>query len=435
MQEARDGIVLKTEEYVAKLFRERSGRELPFHNFDHTAGVVSAAREIGEAEGLSADELEVVTIAAWLHDVGYFEVYKGHEEKSAEMARTFLQESGYDADRIDTVVACILSTQFPPRPSNQLEKVICDADMAHLGREHVEDRNRNLRRELADICNRHFTDEEWLQNDVRFLRNQEYHTDYARRTFGPLVEQRKKMLEDRLRERDTGGAGVSEEAGEADLSSGESRKNKKLKKLKKELAAIRKELDQQLGDNPEQDKGGRSASARLDRGIETMFRTTSRNHIDLSAMADSKANIMISVNSIIISIVASLLPRTLERDPHFTIPAIMLLTVCLTTIVMAIIATRPKVSSGMFTQEDIRARKVNLLFFGNFHSVSLEDYEQGVTAMMNDAEYLYGSMIKDIYFLGKVLGRKYKYLRFSYNVFMYGLILSVIAFVVAILHH
>jgi hypothetical protein len=162
-----------------------------------------------------------------------------------------------------------------------------------------------------------------------------------------------------------------------------------------------------------------------------MFRNTSRNHIDLSSMADSKANILISVNSIIISIVASLLIRNLATSQHLVIPTAILVTVCLCTIIAAILATRPKVSSGTFTQEDIDNKKVNLLFFGNFHGVSLDDYEKGMYSMMRDPDYLYGSLIKDIYFLGNVLGKKYRYLRISYNIFMYGLILSVVAFILA----
>jgi hypothetical protein len=51
--------------------------------------------------------------------------------------------------------------------------------------------------------------------------------------------------------------------------------------------------------------------------------------------------------------------------------------------------------------------------------------------MMYDKEYLYGSMIKDFYFLGQVLGKKYRYLRICYTIFMYGLIISVIAYAVA----
>lgn len=167
------------------------------------------------------------------------------------------------------------------------------------------------------------------------------------------------------------------------------------------------------------------------RGIETMFRTTSKNHMELSAIADNKANIMISINSIILSVLVSVLIRKLEEFPHMTIPAIMLTVVCLTTIVFAVLATRPNVTHGRFEREDITNKKTNLLFFGNFHKMSLQDYQWGMMEMLKDADYLYGSMIKDIYFLGAVLGKKYRLLRMSYTIFMFGFVVSILGFVVA----
>ncbi|MEQ6167346.1 MULTISPECIES: Pycsar system effector family protein [unclassified Ekhidna] len=167
------------------------------------------------------------------------------------------------------------------------------------------------------------------------------------------------------------------------------------------------------------------------RGIETMFRTTSKNHMELSAIADNKANIMISINSIILSVLVSVLIRKLEEYPHMTVPAIMLTLVCLTTIVFAVLATRPNVTKGRFKHEDIINKQTNLLFFGNFHRMKFDDYEWGMKEMLKDADYLYGSMIKDIYFLGAVLGKKYRLLRISYTIFMFGFVLAILGFIVA----
>ena len=463
MKANENGILQKTQEFVTALFRKNAHKEFPFHNYDHTAGVVSAATIIGQAEGLNDEELEIVLISAWMHDVGYFETYKGHEERGAEIARDFLEKNHYDQDKISSVAGCILATRFPQSPSNILESVICDADLAHLGRDHLESKVSSLRREWEVQCGEHYSDKEWQQKDLQFLRSHTYHTEYAQRVYGSVVKKRVAQIEAVLNDKSDDDHSSKEgrnektsskknpesapdktDSGSAESSATDSdellkkleKRKKKRKKLKKELRkvdeklnAIQEEFHVPLTDSPE--TLSKATSARLDRGIETMFRTTSRNHIDLSSMADSKANIMISVNSIIISIIASFLPATVETDPQFSPPAVLLIAVSLVTIIFAILATRPKVTSGTFTQQDIKARKVNLLFFGNFHSVSLDDYEQGVTAMMNDAEYLYGAMIKDIYFLGAVLGKKYKYLRYSYNVFMYGLILAVLAFIVA----
>jgi hypothetical protein len=101
--------------------------------------------------------------------------------------------------------------------------------------------------------------------------------------------------------------------------------------------------------------------------------------------------------------------------------------------VFSILATRPTVTSGKFTKEDIADKKTNLLFFGNFHKMGYADYDWGMTELLADKNYLYSSMIKDTYFLGVVLAKKYKYLRIAYNIFMFGLIAAMIAFTVAFL--
>ena len=151
-------------------------------------------------------------------------------------------------------------------------------------------------------------------------------------------------------------------------------------------------------------------------------------------MADSKANIMISVNSIILSIVIGTVFKDLTgTDTNLQIPIGILVIVCVSAIVFSILATRPNITSGTFTKEDIASKKTNLLFFGNFHKMGYADYDWGMTELIGDKNYLYSSMIKDTYFLGIVLAKKYRYLRIAYNIFMYGLILSMIAFTVAFL--
>jgi len=151
----------------------------------------------------------------------------------------------------------------------------------------------------------------------------------------------------------------------------------------------------------------------------------------LSDMADGKANILISVNSIIISVILSVLLRKLQTDTYLTIPTMIFLLSSVTTIVIAILATRPKVNEGTFSEQDIANKKTNLLFFGNFYKTRLDVYENAMSRMMVDSEYLYSSLVKDIYFLGVVLARKYKLIRLAYNIFMVGIIVSVIAFAIA----
>ncbi len=99
--------------------------------------------------------------------------------------------------------------------------------------------------------------------------------------------------------------------------------------------------------------------------------------------------------------------------------------------VLAVLATRPNITSGQFTKEDVANKKVNLLFFGNFHKMKLSDYEWAISELVKDKDYIYSSLTKDLYFLGLVLHRKYKILRLTYVIFMVGIVISVLAFAVA----
>lgn len=167
------------------------------------------------------------------------------------------------------------------------------------------------------------------------------------------------------------------------------------------------------------------------RGIETMFRTSLRNHIQLSQIADNKANIMLTISGAIIAFVlGSLFPR-FGQTPRLILPTCVLVGVCVLSLVFAIISTIPKITRGEYSRDEIKNKSGNLLFFGNFYKMSLEDFEWGINEVIKDKDYLYGSMIRDFYNLGKVLSTKYKYLRISYMIFMIGMIVSVLAFAAA----
>ena len=151
----------------------------------------------------------------------------------------------------------------------------------------------------------------------------------------------------------------------------------------------------------------------------------------VSGMADNKAHILLSINSIIISVVLSVLAKKLTESTFLIVPTFLLMLVCLTTIVFAVLTTRPKVSKDTITEEQMMNKEVNLLFFGHFHQLEVKDYEWGVREMMQDNDYLYKTLTRDVYYLGKVLANKYRYLNIGYLIFMYGLIVSVAAFAIS----
>jgi predicted metal-dependent HD superfamily phosphohydrolase len=394
-------ILQSASEYINKIQTEKIPQGCVYHNLTHIEEVVEAAREIGENSGLTEKELELVLIAAWFHDAGLSKTYLMHEEASADIARGFLKNINYPEDDINIVVNNILATRMPHNPGNIMEMVLSDADLIHLGKKGYNAKSELLRAEWEKIQNVKFTDIEWIKNNIKFINNNNFHTDYAQLKYG---ERRKVNLE------------------------------KLQKKLKIEMNGNNGSIvpvEAEKIKTPAKEKPGKDK--RVDRGVETMFRNTIRTHVEFSSMADKKADIMISVNTLLLTAVIAVLARKLDNNPHLIIPTAIITLVSLVTLIYAILATRPQVTSGTFTTEDIEKKKVNLLFFGNFFNMQLKDFHWGMTEMMNDRDYLYGSMIKDIYYLGKVLGQKYKYLRICYNIFMYGLILSVIAFTIAVM--
>jgi predicted metal-dependent HD superfamily phosphohydrolase len=395
-----DELLQAAESYVTSLLNGKRPPWAVYHTLQHTEETVAAAREIGEASKLSKDDLDIVLLAAWFHDVGYIDTADGHEERSVAIAREFLQRQSYPEEKIDRVVACIRATHMPQAPASLPEQVLCDADMIHLGKKRFFDRSQLLRAEIELRTGKPFTDVEWLQKNIEFATSATFFTEYARAKFAARREKNLMALQEQLR---------------AALERDEQRKSKQ--QIAKEKTLLKQEKEK-----------------RPERGIETMFRVVPKNHLDLTALADHKASILIGTTGTIKAIVVSVLVSKLDTHPHLVIPTIILLVVCLATMVFSILATRPKVTTGTFTREDIMQRKVNLLFFGNFHRSSLEDFDWGMRQMMNDRDYLYGSMIKDLYFLGKVLGVKYRYLRIAYTVFMWGLIASVIAFTIAMIN-
>jgi hypothetical protein len=172
-----------------------------------------------------------------------------------------------------------------------------------------------------------------------------------------------------------------------------------------------------------------------EKGVDTMFKIASSNSQRLSSMADNKAHILITVNSIILSAIISLLLRRLDTDTYLIIPTIIILGVSLSSMIFSILATRPDISKGTFQARDLASEDINLLFFGNFYKMPIEEYEKGMVQMMESSEFLYSALIRDMHAQGGVLGRKYRQLRLAYNIFMFGLIIAVCAFLLMVVLH
>lgn len=402
-----NSIYKRVEQYVIDLFDDNPDDTLTFHNLRHTKTVVSRTKEIAGHYDLTERETLILYIAAWFHDTGHlFSKPVGHEEKSVEIMRTFMQEQDFDESVINEVAQCILSTRAPRNPTKLLEEILCDADTYHFGTDEFKDTNRQVLKEI-ELKNGPIDKLQANKDAVGMLEEHHFYTSYCKDLLEDEKEKNIKRIKKKIKEmssEENKKMPLTNDKNEADMKTEMSNKKSLLIKEKNNLAT---------------------------KGIQTMLRLTSENQMKLSDMADHKANILISVNAIIISVILSVLLRRLQTDTNLIIPTITFLLVAVVTIVIAILATRPKLSGGTFSNQDILDKKTNLLFFGNFHKASYEEYDTAMRRMMRDPDYLYSSVVKDIYQLGTVLGRKYRLIRLAYNIFMIGIVISVIAFGIA----
>ena len=388
-----------SEDYAQNLLKDKLSSVYTYHNLDHTIQVVEKIKILAKEENISPEDTENLLLAGWFHDLGYVDDADNHEEESRKIASDFLKQHQFSEERIAKIGELILATDRFYKPKNHLEEVIKDADLYHLASDDYFRICENLRQEIKEVHHQKFSKQQWSELNIVFFSKHQFYTKYAKENWQPIKEKNV----DRI------------------LSNIQNLKEEKKKKNAEDndKALLNKKKLEKL-ESPE-------------RGIETMFRVTLNNHTKLSQIADSKANILLSVNAIIISIALSTLIPKLDapRNAHLVIPSFVMIMFSVACIILAIMSTRPKVSSGTFTRKEIEEKKVNLLFFGNFYKMPLEEYLWAMKEMMTDRQYLYDTMIKDLYYLGIVLNRKYKLLRLTYTVFTIGIIASVVAFVVA----
>ncbi|MDH0674678.1 DUF5706 domain-containing protein [Empedobacter sp. GD03861] len=390
-------LLLNIENYVFNLFKDNLSLDFTYHNFMHTVKVVEAIKTLSAEEQISTDLQEKLLIAGWFHDTGYTKTVQGHEKESANIAKQYLSEHNFDENYINEVQDYILITTLNSVPKNIGEAIVKDADNYHLGQTEYPKISELLRDEIAKICHKEFSDYEWhVENRNFFLNVHHFYTDAAKKLWQKGKEENLIFTQNKIKEIELIG----------DIPNKYEIKKKKNDKIQQP-----------------------------DRGVDTLFRVTLNNHTRLSDIADSKANILLSVNAIVISIALSTLVPKLgsPKNEYLLLPSIVMLLSSVVSIIFAILATKPNVTYESFNEEDVKNKKVNLLFFGNFYQMSLDAYEEAMQELMKDRDYLYNSMTRDLYYLGKVLERKYRLLSITYTIFMIGTILSVLTFAYAMI--
>ncbi len=377
-------------EYVFNLYKEKLPNDYVYHNYNHTLDTVKGCKKLSKSYNLTSRNYEVLMLAAWFHDTGYIETYQGHEEESVKIMKSYL-EGNYPDEDIAEIESLILSTKHGVIPDGSLQEILHDADYINLGTKKFCHRADLLRIEWERILQKTYSELEWAQLQLQFLINTTFKTEEAISKFDTQREEN--ILEQRR---------LIDELNE------------------KEAKLVTKQ-------NAKPVKEGR--------GIETLYRSVYAYHISLTSIADNKANIMISINTIIISLVITLFGTGFTFSSssevgsiRFVFPMAFLLITSLLAVVFAILSARPNVTSK--EKYELSKKESSILFFGNFAQLQLREFVDQIKLLKDEKTELYDNMSVDIYHLGSVLVRKYRLLTWSYNIFMGGMIVCAVGFVI-----
>ncbi|GAB3507826.1 hypothetical protein GCM10027341_42950 [Spirosoma knui] len=180
------------------------------------------------------------------------------------------------------------------------------------------------------------------------------------------------------------------------------------------------------------EKAKKEKKEKPSRTIETMFRTTLSSHVQLSGMADKKAGLMISINSIVLSVMTSFLVNKFTEIPYLIIPTSLMVIVCLVTITFALLATKPTTRSQKNLQVPVDQSQIDPLFFGDYLTISADSYRAHMKELIADDELMYNTMLDNIYAQGRVLSKKYRMLTIAYTIFMYGFPVVILSYLITL---
>ena len=167
--------------YIRDLFRDELPDGIKYHDADHTLhparGIVAVANDIALAENISEHDRELLITAAYFHDTGYIREYDKNEPIAARMAGRILKLIGYEPDEIKQIQNMILATDLAVEPKTHIEKILCDADLDHLGRIDFLELDARLREGKSarglDVSD----DERWYKGTLNLITNHKFYTD------------------------------------------------------------------------------------------------------------------------------------------------------------------------------------------------------------------------------------------------------------------
>jgi hypothetical protein len=390
MSKHDDPIVRLAAQHVFQIFRNAGpDNPLVFHSFGRARALVDASREIAKGAKLNDGDLPVLLLAAWFHDTGYAVGRNGDRKQSAEVARAFLAEQRQPQQLAEAVAAAIQASDAPS-PDKPVQEVLYDALLLPTANKNYPALAEQFRLERERRNGEVHSDVEWSNICIALYDNHHFRTRYAQLEYN-----------------------------------GRRAAN---------LVRLHKQLRKQAVEAADQDAQEAKAIKGVGRTVENIFDSITRNQVRLFQIADRRTSTMIQVNAIMITLIVGLLLRRVEEQRQLLIPTLLLLTANLVTIFICIYSLRAG-RSGLrrILGADAAAHDQNLLMFTNDTPWSLEEYRARMNRLAANWPALQQTLVEDMYFIRKLLLERTRALRFSYDVFIVGLAISVLAFAIAMI--
>ena len=367
----------KVRDYCKVIIEDEISQELIYHGWNATKSNIKTYQELSRKIKLSEEDHFIIQIAIYFLYTGFGEEGVKPYEGSKAIAGKYLQDEGFSHDMIESVAQCIHLKVDGGSPTDLREKVFLDTVYSYYGAKKLRKRisttweERNfLRKVKVDLLTA-------LEKKNKDLEEHSYNTPVAKNCY-------------------------------------DYRKAKNLVKLKSVI-------------NKEKSKNNLSSN----KTAMTMFKTASRNHIDLINIADKKAGIMISINAILMTVMIPILGSYIIDVSRFIIPSVILIMTSGAAVILATLATRPQLSNGEIDKDEKYQGEKSLFYFGNFFEMKKEDYRKAVKNVIVRDITLENSIINDLYDMGVILGVKYKRLRWCYIIFAGGIGFTLLSFIVS----
>jgi predicted metal-dependent HD superfamily phosphohydrolase len=397
-------LLTETARYIELYLKTNLPQDYELRNYPATVRIVQTCDLISVHTVLEKQDRMKVILAAWFLYTGFGTDPENYQNESVKIATKYYTEKGLSTELIQEVGEIILGTRHPQQPVTIQSQILCDAENSWLAEKSFAQTLKYLRKEKALAEKKDIPERDWLAENILMFENHIYFIPFSREAFDKKKEKNKVRLQEKLI------APQNSQSESAELLTHPKKNKDKSEKLMPE-------------------------DIKLERGVETLFRNISRNQIHLIRLADYKANLVISTNSIILSVILSLLVIRLDANKYLELPTLILVLTNVTTILTAISATRPKINMNERDNIHLNDAGNNLLYFGNFQKMPFIEFSQIIKETIVNKDYLYNSLSKDIYHQGIILTRKFSRINLSYNIFIIGLLLTVLTLILSFVHH